>query len=29
MEEEIKEKKQLNELFLNQVISLQEKLEIK
>lgn len=29
MEEEIKEKKQLNEVFLNQVISLQEKLEIK
>ena len=29
MEEEIKEKKQLNDLFLNQVISLQEKLEIK
>ena len=29
MEEEIKEKNKLNDLFLNQVISLQEKLEIK
>ena len=29
MQEEIKEKKQLNELFLNQVISLQSNLEIK